>query len=477
MLPDDVLVGIFNFYVNVDKRVSSAPRNSWHALVHVCSRWRYLVFASPRRLNLRLEYGGCRPISRVLDAWPVLPVTLLSTLRFLPSGLSHPKSEQWFDNSIAALESEHYNRIREIRIFYTTESRLERFAAAMQKPFPELTCLELSVFGGGLVPVLPDSFLGGSAPRLRDLWLSSIPLPSMPKLLLSANDLVTLCLDDIPDSGYISPDAMATALTVMTRLEYLRLEFRSPRSRPDPATRHLPPPTRFSLPALTGLTFEGVYEYLEGLLARIDAPLLHRLYIVFFMDLDFDVPQLHRLIGHAEEFKAFDRAEVSIFDSSILLLPHSKFDHHKLELRIKCRELDYQLSSLAQVCSSSFPFISSLEELEIKEDHLSSSHWKDDTENAQWLELLEPFTALKNLYLTDKIARRVCDALQERSGERATPALQNLFISPGYLLGGSRKAIKIFVGARRLSGHPVSVHRGSRSEGWEDITDLASGDY
>jgi len=89
-------------------------------------------------------------------------------------------------------------------------------------------------------------------------------------------------------------------------------------------------------------------------------------------------------------------------------------------------------------------------------------------ENAQWLELLEPFTALKNLYLTDKIPLHVCDALQELSGESVIPALQNIFISPRYLLEDSREAIKAFVAARRLSGRPVIVHRGSRSEGWEE---------
>ena len=189
------------------------------------------------------------------------------------------------------------------------------------------------------------------------------------------------------------------------------------------------------------------------------------------MYLDFDIPQLRRFLSQAEGFKAFDHAKVSIADHLIQLLLHSKFDSHRLELRISCRELDYQLSSLAQVLSSSFLIISTLEELEIKEHNLSSPQWKDDMENAQWLELLEPFTSLRNLYLTDKIPLHVCDALQELSGETVTPALQNLFISPRYLLEGSQEVIKAFVAMRLLSGHPVSVHRGSRSEGWEDITE------
>jgi len=316
-----------------------------------------------------------------------------------------------------------------------------------------------------VVSVLPESFLGGSAPRLRSLYLvERIPFPSIPKLLLSAHRLVKLTLWNIPDSGYFSPDSLATSLTVMTRLESLRLEFDSPRSRPDPETRSLPPPTRFVLPALTRLVFKGVYEYLEDLLALIDAPLLDFLIIEFFMDLDFDVPQLHRLIGHAEEFKTFDRADVSISKYSIRLHVYpntgSVDRRRQLELRISCRELDYQLSSLAQVCSSSFPIIFALEDLQIREnDRFSSSHWKDDMENAQWLELLDPFTALKNLYLTYGIVQRFCGALQELSGERATevlPALRNLFVQ-GSSLEPVLEAMKPFIAARQLSGNPLVV--------------------
>jgi len=250
---------------------------------------------------------------------------------------------------------------------------------------------------------------------------------------------------------------------VMTRLETLHLQFYSPRPRPDPATRPLPPHTRFILPALTELMFEGVYEYLEDLLARIDVPLLYDLLVTFFMDLNFDVPQLHRLIGRAEEFKTFDHAVVFISDHAIQLNLYPKtglLDHRVLKLQINCRELDWQLSSLAQVCGSSFSLISTLEELEIREGYLSSSHWKDDMENAQWLELLDPFTALNSLYLTDGVAQRVCVALEGLSRERATevlPALRNLFVRGSSSLQPVQEATMAFVAARQLSGHPVAI--------------------
>jgi hypothetical protein len=455
MLPDDVLVDIFNFYEDHGNlpwwdHWDDDWQDPWHTLVHVCRRWRYLVFASPRRLNLRLNYRGHRPISEVLDAWPVLPISLISVF---------DASHERLGNRVGALESEHYHRICEIHT-RMTNSHWERFTEAMQKPFPELT--DLTVWTDDVVPVLPESFLCGSAPSLRTLMLISIAFPSISKILLSAHQLVKLDLWDIPDSGYFSPDALATSLTVMTRLEFLRLGFHSPRSRPE--SRTLPPPTRFVLPALTRLIFTGVYEYLEDLLARIDAPLLDDLDIEFFMDLDFDVPQLHRLIGHAEELKTVDRADVSILNHDIRLYLYSNIalvdGRRRLELRIDCRELDYQLSSLAQVCSPSFPIIFALENLQIEEHiSLSSSHWKDDMENDQWLELLDPFTALKNLYLTDGIARRFCGALQELPGERATevlPALRNIFVRE-LSLKHVQEAMKPFVAARQVSSHPVVV--------------------
>ncbi|KAI0292174.1 hypothetical protein BC826DRAFT_1105663 [Russula brevipes] len=50
-LPDDVLIEIFDFYL--DKKNIVWPRDwdrsvdEWHTLVHVCKKWRNVVFASP----------------------------------------------------------------------------------------------------------------------------------------------------------------------------------------------------------------------------------------------------------------------------------------------------------------------------------------------------------------------------------------------------------------------------------------------
>jgi hypothetical protein len=120
------------------------------------------------------------------------------------------------DDIIAALE--HNDRVRQIQFHCFSSPKLEFIttdSGAMQKPFPELTHLLLGIDeDDGSGRILPDSFLGGTAPRLRTLHLARVPIPGLPKLLSSATHLVYLYLIDIPRSGYISPETMAASLCV-----------------------------------------------------------------------------------------------------------------------------------------------------------------------------------------------------------------------------------------------------------------------
>ena len=50
MLPDDVLLEIFDFFVEEEGRGPKVDFEEWHTLVHVCRRWRSVVFKSPHRL-------------------------------------------------------------------------------------------------------------------------------------------------------------------------------------------------------------------------------------------------------------------------------------------------------------------------------------------------------------------------------------------------------------------------------------------
>jgi hypothetical protein len=385
-----------------------------------------------------------------LNVWPALPL------------LIHGGSDS-VDHLIAELE--HSNRIREIKIDlnrYTTRE-IENIWRAMQVPFPELTALYLGHDDSSSVPVLPDSFLCGSAPRLRFLGLISIPFPGIPKQLLSVTHLVILWLSNIPHSGYISPEAMATCLSALTSLERLQLGFESPLSCPDLETQ--PPflPTRFVLPTLADFRFKGASEYLEEFLARIDAPQVSQLSITFFNDIDFYTSELIQFISRTPKLGVYDEAWLT-FDGRqalVRLLPQlEQSNNRKIQVCILCLVSDWQLSSLAQICTLSLRPLLTMENLFINEDPHSQLVWKDDIEDSEWLDLLHPFIAVKNLYLSEKFAPRIAPALQELTGGRVTEVLhtlQNVFLEGFQPSEPVHEGIARFISARQLTNHPVAI--------------------
>lgn len=456
-LPDDVLIDIFEFYIMMDKTLGE---DQWHTLVHVCRRWRLVVYASPHRLRLKLLCTQKRPSRRALDVWPALPIVI--------SGRGNPNSfVGGADNIIAALER--HSRVCYISLWDIPISVLENVVEAMQGPFPELTHLELMPHDKR-EPVFPDAFLRGSAPRLRTLWLDFIPLRALRPLLLSAHDLVDLRLLNIPESGYISPQAMVACVSVMTRLETLNLGFHSPQSRPDRTSRRPPPMTRVDLPVLTHLWYQGPSEYLDDFVARINAPQLHIIEVMFFNQLVFDISHLPQLFGRTEAFKALNQAYVVFhvdFVQLRLSLQNEGVVQSDLALGISCKETDWQLSALEQLCSSSLPPLSALERLDIVDGEYPRPRWQDDMESEQWLEPFRPFSAVKKLHVSRELGLRVARALQEHTEEReldVLPVLRNLYFGGFQPSGTVREAIGPFVAARQLSGHPVAVDRWERGQ-------------
>jgi hypothetical protein len=383
----------------------------------------------------------------MLDVWPPFPIVIHHFAR--------PKSG--WDNIIAALE----RNDRVCQITLKLNRKWKKVLDAMQEPFPALTRLIL-LSDTEKVPVAPDSFMGGSAPRLQYLLLDRVQIPGLTKLLLSAIDLDSLTLHRIPHSGYISPEAIVTCISTLPRLEKLSLGFESPKSRPNRETRRPPPRTRSVLPALTNLCFKGVSEYLEDLLARIDSPLLNCLEIAFFHQLIFDTPQLIQFIGRTPTLQVHDQARVDFSDLHVRVTFPRTSSSYNLSLIILCRQPEWQLSSMAQICTSFFrqSSIHMVERLVIRERRYSKVEWQDDIEDSQWLELLHPFTAVKNLYLSKEFAPRIAPYLQELVGGRTTevfPALQSLLLDRFHQWGPFKGAIGKFVAARQLSNHPVTI--------------------
>jgi len=413
----------------------------WRTLVHVCRRWRNAVFGSPRRLHLRIACTNKSHVREKLDVWPRLPIVV--------SG---------YGDSIASLDNlkavlEHSDRVCQIEIMVNVRQiPMKDIFAALEKPFPALTDLDLSQrpFSNTPSALDPFKFLMGSG-HLQSLSLGGIAIPQFPALLASSMDLNSLHIHDA-QYGYLAPDAMATALSALTSLETLSLRFTSGQPYADLGNRH--PLPRSVIPSLLCFDFEGVGEYLEALVAQIDTPVLGRLGITIFRKRTFDTTQLLWLLSRIPKMQELDKARVKL-DYPEVWIDFSSKDLSALRLGISSYEPERHFPCVARSFGLPFNPLLTLESLHIVAyPFLYLGRW-DGVENAQWLELLRPFVAVKNIHLSREVTPRIAPALQDLVGERANevfPTLQNVFLERSCQRG---PFITPFYSSLRHDGFPV----------------------
>jgi hypothetical protein len=173
-----------------------------------------------------------------------------------------------------------------------------------------------------------------------------------------------------------------------------------------------PPPARDILPSLTDFHFTGRGEYLEDLVARIDAPLLHHFIVTFSKDFNFVASQLVRFISRTERIKELNR-----IDSPVELDPWSvKMSDRsggRLELGIRYDAFRWRLDSLEQLCDNLSPLLSQVKQLRVCEDPSPRVQPAEDMEPTQWLNIFFPFTAVYYLDVSMEMTSIVIDALGE----------------------------------------------------------------
>jgi len=463
-LPDEVLLEIFTQDRLLSLKFPSLGPWKWQRLAHVCRRWRFLVFASPRRLELRLYYTYQMPVTQDLSCWPPLPVAIFYP-RFLTSGPSDHKDE---DNLVAALE--HRNRVCEIN-FALTSSLLARSSPLLQEPFPALEQLRLrSRDSARRSLILPSAFLGGSAPRLREIHLHGIAFPALPQLLLSTHHLVSLELDEIPRTESLSPRMLVNSLSAVPQIQSLKLHFTSSTSHPDQSDSRQPSLATSSsyiiLTSLAEFQFKGASEYLEDVVSRLDTPALQNFCVTFFEQPVLEIPQLSLFIGRTEQLRSPYKASIQFLVTDVAITQQFQESSSQPEFRLQlsCRDWGRRVALLAHMFRHLFPFLICVERLDIKALLLSTLRQQDQIDPTQWLELFRPFRGVKSLEVTDALARNIASALEhstEGTSQDVFPALCDL------RLNRSRESFSAsltkFIVARQLSGRPISVHyRGGR---------------
>ncbi|KAH9169979.1 hypothetical protein EDB89DRAFT_2072456 [Lactarius sanguifluus] len=454
MLTDNVLIEIFDFCREDHDQCPSDAVWEWHLLVHVCRRWRQIVFASPCRLNLEILCTDGTPVKKILGIWPDIPIVIQYGL--YDRDTITPNNE---DNVIAALE--HPDRVSRVRL-YLTESQLGRITAAMQEPFPVLTRLSISSSDAN-VPIIPSGFLAGSAPRLQGIELRGVPFPALPTLLLSAGDLVELKLRHIPEIGYISPEVMVSHLAAFPRLKILEIGFLTPSPLPD---RTPSPLTRTVLPALN--YFAGVCDYMEDFVALIDAPQLRSIEI-YYLDpvvFDFGVPQLSEFISRSENLKRTLSRHCQIMLDDI----HDTIDcsigatsdnvqHREPEAGIYvyflCDGRDRQFFHLIRMLSQISPVLPDIIHFAINSETVDPPSSPEDVDYFEWLGLLRSLSSAQTLFVTMMFAIHVSRILEYNAETPVTnflPALDFLYLEDEPI-----SAVDELIAVRRDSGHPVTI--------------------
>ena len=456
ILPDEVLLRIFDFY-----RMGHIHKLSeWRDLLLVCRRWYQLIVSSPRRLYLYVLCTRKTSFRKNLGHWPTFPIIIdYTNILNYPNYNTQKCSPDEEEEVFAALE--HPDRISSLKL-PVTKLLLEKVATMAQEQFPMLRELSFVSDEDESVPVLPSEFLGGCAPRLRTINLEGIPFPTLPILLSSATDLLALSLHRIPHAGYISPEAMVAGLAALTRLEFLYLEFQSSTSRPgrNDTSRRAALPTQVVLPALTSFTFRGASEYLEDLVAQVEAPRLDFISITYLDQLIFSEHELPRFVGRVEVLEQSRKSVHVSFRGSDAFVRIQQAENDQVGVlliilrdlrRIRTQEPQWHVSDLAGLLSRCSAILSNVGDLSIDVAGLQP----DGIGNIKWLEVLRQFTTVETLLVPAPLASYILEAFKEVTAEMASdtwPALRLLCLEYQLL-----RCVEGFVRARQLSGQPVTV--------------------
>ena len=408
-LNSDLLLKIFDWYrlYNTDGDEDRGLDRGWklerwwYKPIHVCREWRHLILSSPNRLALHLVCTYGIHVEDMLSHSPPLPLIIYYPA--IPGEISAA------DEECAIFALQQYDRVHRIHIVASTAVLCNVFKA-MDCEFPVLERLSLQSSTESQTGLeLPAKLL---APLLRNLKLSNLSLPIQSQLLRQAEGLISLQLGNIPESFEFHPAHLVAQLLGMSNLEVLRVQF----CTPIPNRRFESPaqPTPITLPGLKVLLFCGGNTYLEGILARINAPLLSMLNIEFFDQITFNLSRLLQFVRTTDKF-SLRSAEVLFEEElvSVYVAPRSdRVGSYSSLVQVRCQPLGRQASCVAQICNALEPLLARVETLTLGFSKDGSTPWQEEIEVEIWHGLLRTFAKVKCLRLAGRHVFHLFRSLQ-----------------------------------------------------------------
>jgi len=453
----DVVVLVFHFYrLDYIHGANWNLERWWHRLTHVCRTWRQLIFSHPSYLDLHLVCTYGTPIIDMLTLSP--PFQLIINY---PNQKAEITAED-IDGLLFTLR--HCKRVRRISLT-TSTTKSRRILAAMDGDFPVLKHLRItSSMNDDPTLTLPTTF---RTPNLSSLTLIGpihpIGAPLSPTTI-RAISLVELIIRDIPPSPDFHPEYFVTQLSSMPLLVTISLGFSSPIPNRIIEKQLLNlSTTSITLHRLTRFRFWGVSAFLEGLLARINAPILRKFGITLFNQLTFSLPCLSHFIGTTPRLKLpIARADFHKHNMSITVDNNgSHQDHGFFRISVACQYLGWQVDAAAQICNAIAPVLSAAQELTLSfRKHRPLLEHQDEVIPTKWHNLLRPFTNVTILRVHPRRpVGEFSHALQlNDNGESLRDVLPQLceFVLPSHT--DWNKAFFAFLNAHRAADRPRGLH-------------------
>ena len=402
--------------------------------MHTCRKWRRVVFASQKALNLRLFCTHGTPVQKFLGCWPAaLPIVV----EYGGSPELDPLAPEDENNIMAALRQS--GRVSSISFNFT--SWFSEKLGAISKALAELEDLALlSRESALLTQTLTSAFQSGGASFRRTTHQHSF------------RSLVDFQLHEVFLPPLFLPQTLTNALSGMIQLQSLSLHLLLPANYVYP-----PPPSGkpVGLPVLTRFSFRGNTGCLESLVAGIDAPRLGRIEVTFFdgaiSELLSELPKFSQFINRIKLHKSHRRADIFSSEHAISISLTQQGVPTYLKFQFFCDTLALQLSSMTQICIQFSALLFDVEDLHIIAIRRSR---QEVIHHGSWL---EAFAGVKCLHARGYYILRALQ-LPDTLGRTVLPALQKLYIPaprPGYT--PSSADLVSLITSRRLSGHHIAV--------------------
>ena len=353
------------------------------------------------------------------------------------------------------------DRVRRIR-FRMPVPKLEKLMAIDEEyPVLEYLIMMPTKNSSTVALMLPETL---QAPHLRHVLLIDFVLPMGSQLLTTATGLVMLTLIMGHPSTYFGPNILLRWLSFMPQLEALQIclaPFPVPNHDVDSERQlmHTTSTIHITLPNLRWFEFMNSSAYIEAVVRRITAPRLERLSIRFSNQLLFSVPHLRQFINTAENLRfGGAKFKFSIDMVHVGVYPREEAKMYALSMTVRCRHLNRQVSSAAQISNSLSQIFSTVEHLALENevDSLSSEE-HNEVDRTEWRKLLRSFSNIKTLRFDDGLAQGLSRCLRLDDGEHPLellPELQELTYSGS---GDAGDAFAPFIDARQNAGNTVTL--------------------